>query len=412
MGRNKPRSKAVDVTKSLLQPTSITDHIAVQVAANKVIQVAEDDLSPTQGSEAAFALRREGKLDASMKLCLNWRQGNCHNHAACSFAHVIPYFGVAGDEGDTPRTPGKPGGFNVDPGGGASPSSTAAVGEGSGRGGNAASNAPWPQRFAPSSYSAITTLGQHVEEEKTVPVAVPVSVAVSAQLCANSAADVKPEVAESADMTEVAPVAPFSSTSPSPPAVVSADRLRSILVSLTATLASKAGMGSITDPAEPADADNTDDITQPHSAWLREMAERAEEEEERATLSDGTYSWQQPLKASMAEFVGVAGKSLLGEPLWQDGSAVDLYRSLAGRAAAATTIAMRRGWEAGESREQEETVGYAAIADPHVFSTAPMPTEVSGVDPWASHLTLVDLLLEGAEGSGAGNGSISLPPLS
>ncbi|CAD2213407.1 hypothetical protein AGDE_12896 [Angomonas deanei] len=30
-----------------------------------------------------------------MKLCLNWKAGSCHSHAACTFAHVNNYFNVA-----------------------------------------------------------------------------------------------------------------------------------------------------------------------------------------------------------------------------------------------------------------------------------------------------------------------------
>ncbi|CAJ1990512.1 protein of unknown function - conserved [Leishmania donovani] len=404
MGRNKPRSKAVDVTKSLLQPTSITDHIAVQVAANNVIQVAEDDLSPTQGSEAAFALRREGKLDASMKLCLNWRQGNCHNHAACSFAHVIPYFGVSSDGGGTPGTPGKPAGLNADGSGGFTYSSAAAAGEAGGRGGNAASSSSWPQKVASPLYTA-TTVVQRGEEDKTMPAA------ASAQLSAASAASVKPEVADSTDTAELGSMAPSSNASAPPPAVVSAEGLRSILVSLTAALANKAALCAISDLAEPTDADDDVDFTQPHAAWLREMAERAEEEE-RATLTDGAYSWQQPLKASLAEFVEVAGKSLLGEPMWQDCSAVDLYHSLADRATAAAATSMRRLLEAAQSQAQEEAAGHVAAADPRAFSTAPTPADAGGVGARAAPLTLVDLLLDEAGGADAEADSTPAPPLS
>lgn len=386
MGRNKPRSKAVDVTKSLLQPTSITDRIAVQIAANNVIQVAEDDLSPTQGSEAAFALRREGKLDASMKLCLNWRQGNCHNHAACSFAHVIPYFAVSSDGSGTPGTPGKPAGFNADGGGGFTYSSAAAGSEAGGRGGNAGSSSLWPPRVSSPLYPA-TTLGQRGEEDKTLPAV------ASAQFSAAAAASVKPEMAESTDTTEVGLMALSSNASAPPLTVVSADGLRSILVSLTAALTNKAALSTISYPAEPTDADDDVDFTQPHAAWLREIAERAEDGE-RTTLTDVAYSWQQPLKASMAEFVEVAGKSLLGEPLWQGCSAVDLYHSLAGRATAAAATSVRRCREAAQSQAQEEAAGHVAAADPRAFSTAPTTADAGAVGARTAPLTLVDLLLD------------------
>lgn len=96
MARCKPRSKAVNVTKSLLQPTSVANVLTVQVSLSQMTQVSEYDLSPTQGSEAAFQQRREGKLDTTVKLCSNWKQGGCRNHAACSFAHVMSLFNANG----------------------------------------------------------------------------------------------------------------------------------------------------------------------------------------------------------------------------------------------------------------------------------------------------------------------------
>lgn len=95
MGKNKWRAKGVNVTKRFLQPPSVVDVIAVSIGPQLVVQVTEEELSPTQGSEAAFALQREGKLDKSMKLCHNWRHGACHSYAACTFAHVTNYFDVA-----------------------------------------------------------------------------------------------------------------------------------------------------------------------------------------------------------------------------------------------------------------------------------------------------------------------------
>ncbi|GET90302.1 hypothetical protein, conserved [Leishmania tarentolae] len=407
MGRNRPRSKAVDVTKSLLQPTSITDHIAVQIATNNVIQVAEDDLSPTQGSEAAFALRREGKLDASMKLCLNWRQGNCHNHAACSFAHVIPYFGVSGDGSGTPATPGKPATLNIDTGGGFTYSSAAAGGEAGGRGGNVAFHASWQQKGALPLYPA-TTVGHHMEDDKTVSAAARASATASAQLSAVSAASVKPEVADSNDTTEVGSMAPYSNASAPPPAGVPVDGLRSILMSLAATLTNKAALGIANDLTEPTDAGEGVNFTQPYAAWLREMAERAEEVE-RATLTDGTYSRQQPLKASISEFVEVAGKSLLGEPLWAGRYASDLYHSLADHNTAATATSMRRPREAALSQTQEETTSHIAAADLYAFSTAPPTTEVSCISARTAPLSLVDLLLDEVVGAGAEDDNAPAP---
>ncbi|KAG5473984.1 hypothetical protein CUR178_04094 [Leishmania enriettii] len=404
MGRNKPRSKAVDVTKSLLQPTSITDHIAVQIAGNNVLQVTEDDLSPTQGSEAAFALRREGKLNASIKLCLNWRQGNCHNHAACAFAHVIPYFAVSADGGGSPGTPGKQGGLSVDSGGGTTYSSIASGGEAGGRGGDVAFNASWPPKVATSLYSTTTTMGQYVEDNRNVPVA------ASAQLSATTAAAASLARTETTGATEVAPVAPSSNVSPPSTAVVSADGLRSILGSLTTTLANKEALNCVSDSGEPTDEnDNGDLCVKPCLTWLREVAERAEAEE-RALLRDEEYSWQKPLTAPMEEFVEVAGKRLLGEPLWRDGSAADLYHSLAERAAVASAIAMRRRQDAAPYLRQLETGGHAVSPSPCAFSTAPTPTELTGVAAMIAQPTLVDLLMEEARTAGReGCGALVVP---
>ncbi|KEG14905.1 hypothetical protein DQ04_00261040 [Trypanosoma grayi] len=92
MGRGKGRAKGIDVTKHFFQPSGPANRISVQITASHTIHVGEEDLSPTQGSEAAFALKREGRMEGPMKLCTNWRQGACHSHAACTNAHVAAYF--------------------------------------------------------------------------------------------------------------------------------------------------------------------------------------------------------------------------------------------------------------------------------------------------------------------------------
>ncbi|KAG5490515.1 hypothetical protein JKF63_00635 [Porcisia hertigi] len=387
MGRNKPRSKAVDVTKSLLQKTSITDHIAVQIAPNTVIQVAEDEFSPTQGSEAAFALRREGKLDASLKLCLNWRQGNCYNHTACTFAHVIPYFGASSDGGGTPGTPGKLGGLGMGFGGDTTYSSAAAGGEVGGRSSNSVSNTPWPQRVALPAHPAAATVSQRVEEGRVA------LAAVSVQHSAVSTITATPEVAEPTDAVEVALVT-LPSKASSPSAVVSSDGLRTILLSLTATLANKAVKGSTTDATKAFDANaNGGYCTPPHSAWLLKKAEDAEGEEG-VTLAEDAYSWNQPRAVSMEDFVAAAGRKLLGEPLCEDGSAAELHYLLSHHANAATVMAMRRQQGTSLFQEQEESATRATAAGPRVFSTAPTLTVSSGVSPGVAQPTLIDLLLE------------------
>lgn len=58
MGKNRPRSKGVDVTKSLLATTGVADYLTVQIVPGQMVQVTCDEMSPTQGSEAAAALRR------------------------------------------------------------------------------------------------------------------------------------------------------------------------------------------------------------------------------------------------------------------------------------------------------------------------------------------------------------------
>ncbi|KAG5473702.1 hypothetical protein LSCM1_04329 [Leishmania martiniquensis] len=402
MGRNKPRSKAVDVTKSLLQQTSIRDHIAVQIAGSNILQVTEDDLSPTQGSEAAFALRREGKLDTSIKLCLNWRQGNCHNHAACTFAHVIPFFGVNSEGSGSPGTPGKPAGLSADSGGG-HPYSSGAVGrEAGGRGGDGAPNASWPPKVATSFYTAPAS-GQRVEDGASGPLA------ASAQLPAVTTGAVSLECADATGATEAAPSSNVSAPST---AVVSADGLRSILASLTATLASKEAVSSVGDAGEQADATEAGGFcVKPCRQWLREVAESAEAEE-KAAFTDQHYSWRQPQATSMEDFVDAAGQSLLGEPLWQDGSAADLYYSLAERAAAANAIAMHRRQEAAPYLRQLEMVGLAGSPNPCAFSTAPTPTEPSGIAAMIAQPTLVDLLMEEARSAGREGCDVPVLPLS
>ncbi|EAN96978.1 hypothetical protein C3747_47g109 [Trypanosoma cruzi] len=92
MGRGKGRAKGIDVTKHFFQPTGPADRVLVQISPSHTLYVNEEDLSPTQGSEAALALKREGRMEGPMKLCANWRQGACLSHAACNNAHVVAYF--------------------------------------------------------------------------------------------------------------------------------------------------------------------------------------------------------------------------------------------------------------------------------------------------------------------------------
>ncbi|ESL05646.1 hypothetical protein TRSC58_06696 [Trypanosoma rangeli SC58] len=92
MGRGKGRAKGIDVTKHFFQASGPSDRILVQISPSQTVYVTEEDLSPTQGSEAAFALKREGRMENPIKLCASWRQGTCLSRAACSSAHVVAYF--------------------------------------------------------------------------------------------------------------------------------------------------------------------------------------------------------------------------------------------------------------------------------------------------------------------------------
>jgi hypothetical protein len=96
MGKQKGgRAKGVDVTKDFVTGShSLSETITVFVENNKPVTVSEKDLLPTAGSEGVFGLRRSGKLDAYMKLCSNWSQGQCHNNEQCCFAHVKEFFNV------------------------------------------------------------------------------------------------------------------------------------------------------------------------------------------------------------------------------------------------------------------------------------------------------------------------------
>jgi hypothetical protein len=289
MGRNKPRAKAVDVTKRLLQPTSVTDHIAVQIASNVVIQVAEDDLSPTQGSEAAFALRREGKLDTTMKLCLNWRQGNCHNHAACSFAHVVRFFGVAGDSTSASAT-GKAGTVGTTTTGGTySNAGTVVSGV---RGGISVVGAEaahpgsgsWSQKLSPLSNSAPGSKGMppHQEEQRAVPPSSTSSPSAAAAVAAPAERVEAPEDNTGAAPTQAKvtlfatqpaqPSATLAMSVPTPPAVVSADGLRSILLSLsTSVAAARPNSEKTTAAAEGADVSEQKAVILPEP-FLSSMA--------------------------------------------------------------------------------------------------------------------------------------------
>lgn len=363
MGRNKPRSKAVDVTKSLLQPTSVTDHIAVQISPNTIFQVAEEDLSPTQGSEAAFALRREGKLDTTMKLCLNWRQGNCHNHAACSFAHVMRYFGVTGDV-PNPAPTGRTSVFSSTAGGG-SYSSVAAGNAGSrgvgGSGGSVAGgHASWSQKMAPPSYSTASnqTFLTNQEERKTV---TPTPTAAAATTTTTSsvapaptegpetkaatppAADASSEATPAARTTTMepfetpkeateAPPTPASAAAATPlvhpsfamtstgPAVLSAEGLNSILFSLAQSIAAKP---PATNSAAAATATTTDaEAEEPPTVKLqpRVFLEKME-----ATSETLAAPWQDKPCGSVDEIIDTLGKLIIASGFAIDKSITDVY---------------------------------------------------------------------------------------
>eukprot|EP00796_Vickermania_ingenoplastis_P000887 gene887-516_t len=89
MGR-KVRPKAIDVTRSTLQQTSATSILVELGDGLQSITATEEDVSPTQGSEQAFAQRRRGAVAESNKvrLCPQWRFGNCLERAACPHIHV------------------------------------------------------------------------------------------------------------------------------------------------------------------------------------------------------------------------------------------------------------------------------------------------------------------------------------
>lgn len=95
MGR-KVRPKAIDVTKSTLLQATATTLLVDLGDGVRSIQVTEEEISPTQGSEQAFSLRRKGVISESNKVCLchQWRYGSCLQRAACPHIHIRSLFDV------------------------------------------------------------------------------------------------------------------------------------------------------------------------------------------------------------------------------------------------------------------------------------------------------------------------------
>nr|CCC89885.1 conserved hypothetical protein [Trypanosoma congolense IL3000] len=89
MGRAKGRGKNFDVTNKLFQPGSAVGRIAVQLSPSHFTSVAEDEISPTNGSRVAFAMMREGRMDVAVSVCHNWRHGTCSNQASCNSIHIL-----------------------------------------------------------------------------------------------------------------------------------------------------------------------------------------------------------------------------------------------------------------------------------------------------------------------------------
>ncbi|KPA80318.1 hypothetical protein ABB37_04598 [Leptomonas pyrrhocoris] len=448
MGRNKPRSKAVDVTKSLLQPTSVTDHIAVQINPNFVIQVAEEDLSPTQGSEAAFALRREGKLDTTMKLCLNWRQGNCHNHAACSFAHVVRYFGVTGDL-PSPVTTGRTGAFSSTVGGGTY--SSVAGGSSTGRSGAAGSAAAasatsWSQKLAPPSYSATASRGattSRADDRKAAPQAAAATATskattetkpgtppapqaavpgVATEPVADSAASTRSAATTSGESVgaaremAIAPPTPASlvrpalappavaaaSLAPTPPAVLSAEGLRLILGSLSATAA---GL--------PAGGEDEEATAAPSSSALppREFLSKLEA----AAGDTPAAEWQQHQQSvnTVDEILDMLGKLIIGEAFDSSRDMAALYQ-LCGRACRKEVLRRVHSQAQSDAIHGHEAAFGAPLAQMaaqgRLFSTAPivMPSATSSI----GQLGGAGISLGGAHDNEVDDGDLLVPGLS
>ncbi|KAK7195528.1 hypothetical protein NESM_000480800 [Novymonas esmeraldas] len=326
MGRGQPRSKAVDVTRRVLMPSSVTDRIAVQVAPSSVVQISEDALSPTQGSDVAFALRREGKLDATVKLCSNWRQGTCFQHAACPSAHVSSYFGVGS------------GGPRVRP----APAAAAA----------AASAAPAP---------SFASRGVPTD---SVAAAAPPAPAVAQ----TKPRDTAPAAAvRSPPAREVPTNAPPSTPPASASVIVSAAGMQTVLDSLTAAVARRSAAARDAVPAASAEGGDTDKVdTRPHLDWLREAGAQPQSATNGAASADP--SWTPPHSADeqsrVNSLVTLAGGLLLCGRLY--GSAeISQYWS--------TCMAQH-----GVSVIPRGCQNIAAAAAPPVFSTAPQPSVLAG----------------------------------
>ncbi|KPI88755.1 hypothetical protein ABL78_2134 [Leptomonas seymouri] len=437
MGRNKPRSKAVDVTKSLLQPTSVTDHIAVQIAPNFVLQLSEEDLSPTQGSEAAFALRREGKLDMTMKLCLNWRQGSCHNHASCTFAHVLRYFGVTGDL-LPPATTGRTSVFGTSTGGGTY--SSVAAGNSTARGSltgattGLGANTLWSLKLAPPSYSSVANrvTSAREDERKTAPPAdttatttattteataaatteaktaskpLPQAVAPAAatEPALDDAPPPRPAAATSAQHAEVAngnaaaPPTPASTTATAPatasargpPAVLSVEGLRSIVASLSAPVGAAAA--GVDETAEP----------QRVAQWPREFLSKLEA----AATHTPAAAWQQYPVNTQEDILEVLGKQVLGKGFFSSKHPVDLYGELYEQMSPMIDLLSRKHLQPHREAAQSPGVEFSVpppapvVAPERLFSTAPtvMPPTSSSI----GQLGGTGIPLAGANAGGA-----------
>eukprot|EP00759_Apiculatamorpha_spiralis_P058126 PhF_6_TR9067/c0_g1_i1/m.14130 len=96
MGKNKPKvNRGRLATSEYIQAPPITNTpITVFLYPDLSVQVLEEDVVPTQGSEKAFAAAATGKLDTYMKLCTNWCGGRCVNEDRCYFVHIRSYQGV------------------------------------------------------------------------------------------------------------------------------------------------------------------------------------------------------------------------------------------------------------------------------------------------------------------------------
>ena len=107
MGKNKTKvNRGRLATIEYFNGPTAGKEITVFVSSDSSIQVCEDDVVTTTGSERAFASAQEGKLDCYMKLCANWSSGRCVNESRCYFAHVLGY--ATGTAAVLPALPAAP----------------------------------------------------------------------------------------------------------------------------------------------------------------------------------------------------------------------------------------------------------------------------------------------------------------